>query len=117
MTQFRRELVSRGTAAVVALLLLYGGWRCAAKGAALSREARTEAARADGPYGGRAGPRATGAGPVYVVGAVLALGGLPLAGVALLPTRWIYRVFAYRHGDDERNADRMRGAFDVLSRL
>ena len=116
MTKFQRELVSRGAAAFVAVLLLYGGWRCLSKGMALSDEAREAAARRSGPYAG-VRHRPSGAGPLYLVGTVLVLGGLPLAGFALLPTRWIYRVFTYQHGDDERNGDRLRGVFNVFSRL
>ena len=71
LTKLQRELVSRGTLVVLALLLLYGSYRCFAAGNAWQREFDVKHPE----YVGRREQGTSGALIPYAAGVVLLAGG------------------------------------------
>lgn len=89
MTTLQRELISRSAAAVLGLALIYGGWRCIAKGLDFARDSAQRESVGD------VSRRARGSGlglPIYA-GVILLIVGIPIAGIAVVPTRWIEKVY------------------------
>lgn len=85
LSTFQRNLISRGAMAVLALALLYGGYRCIAKGNDLRREYQ-EANQGGEPFN-RRGRRVSPSGSTlpYAAGGLLVLVGGVFAVAAVLP--------------------------------
>ena len=82
LTKFQRELISRGTLVVLALLLLIGGYRCIRAG--YSWQAEFDEKHPE--YAGREERSTSGAGIPYAAGTVLLMGGAFLAFMGLAPS-------------------------------
>lgn len=90
MSNFQRELISRATAGVVGVALLYGGWKCVAKGLAFADEMSQSGQRASV----RSVRRGTNASALpLLVGGVMLIVGTAIGGIAVVPTRWIDKVY------------------------
>ena len=79
LTEFQRELISRGTLVVLALILLYGSFRCFRAGYSWQAEFDEEHPE----YADREERGTSGAAIPYVAGAVLLAGGGFLAFMGL----------------------------------
>lgn len=101
MDQWHRQLVSRVAAGLLSGALLFGGWRCLAKGWQIDRERDARPVRYQGD---RRGP---GGGLVYAAGAVLVFGGILIGSIAVLPRGLIERLHA--PGEPPTTGDRDGG--------
>ena len=100
MTEQTKTLISRGTALVMGLALLYGAYKCFATAVWLKQdyEQRVAAGEVSGPVTPQFAPRrvprdASGAGLPGFFGAILLLAALPLVVLPLLPWRWLAKLF------------------------
>ena len=86
------------------LALLYGGWRCVAKGLSFAEESQTSIRSV------RRGTNASGL--PLMVGSVMLILGAAIGGIAVVPTGWIDKVYRISppvtgDGDSDTNSSRL----------
>ncbi len=89
MQERTRNLISRGTLAVVGLLVFYGGYACMASAVDMYRDEKQRIAKLPPRTVGHS-RRGTDSGfmLVGIVGGVLLLGGTTCTAAALIPWHW-----------------------------
>jgi hypothetical protein len=92
LTKFQREIISRATIGVIALALLYGGWRCIAAGVEWSREFRERNPDRRLKTARRSSGRSSGAGYAYLAGGLLILCGGVAGLAAVVPSETFGRI-------------------------
>lgn len=91
LTPLQRTLISRATALVLGLALLYGGVRCFNKSRELRAEWRQRQAQQRRPIT-RFNRDSSGSPHVMLLAILLLGGGGVVTLLAVVPTRWLFRI-------------------------